>query len=63
MRMTTNGTQSTLEQHTEVPGELEPDWVLAGVPDGINATGLLAEDLEDGGKGRKFSEISNCRLR
>lgn len=40
-----NVTQTVLE-HTEIPNEA--DWALEGIiPDGINATGLLSEDLEE----------------
>ncbi|XP_025405122.1 putative uncharacterized protein DDB_G0277255 [Sipha flava] len=40
-----NGTKTALE-HTEIV--TEADWALAGIiPDGINATGLLSEDLEE----------------
>lgn len=39
-----NSTQ-TAPEHTEIPNEA--DWALAGIPDGINATGLLSEDLEE----------------
>jgi len=42
-----NSTQTALE-HTEIPNEA--DWALLGdIPDSINATGLLAEDLEEYG--------------
>ncbi|CAI6343630.1 unnamed protein product [Macrosiphum euphorbiae] len=42
-----NSTQTALE-HTEIPNEA--DWALqADIPDSINATGLLAEDLEEYG--------------
>jgi len=43
-----NISQTALE-HTEIPNEA--DWALAETPNSINATGLLAEDLEEyGGK-------------
>lgn len=42
-----NGTGPTPPEHAEVPNEA--DWALAGVPDSINATGLLADDLEEYG--------------
>jgi len=43
-----NITQTALE-HTEIPNEA--DWALAEIPNSINATGLLADDLEEyGGK-------------
>ncbi|XP_015374945.1 PREDICTED: uncharacterized protein LOC107169652 [Diuraphis noxia] len=41
-----NITQTALE-HTEIP--IEADWALAETPNSINATGLLAEDLEEYG--------------
>lgn len=44
--MNVNGTQTTPE-HTEIPNEA--DWALPGIPDSINATGLLADDLEEYG--------------
>lgn len=42
--MQNNGTRATLLEHAGIP---ESDWALAGIPDNVNATGLLAEDLED----------------
>ncbi|XP_060838682.1 uncharacterized protein LOC132920364 isoform X2 [Rhopalosiphum padi] len=41
-----NTTETALE-HTDVP--VEADWALADIPNSINATGLLAEDLEEYG--------------
>uniref|UniRef100_A0A2S2PN71 Uncharacterized protein n=1 Tax=Schizaphis graminum TaxID=13262 RepID=A0A2S2PN71_SCHGA len=41
-----NTTETALE-HTEIP--VEADWALADIPNSINATGLLAEDLEEYG--------------
>lgn len=41
-----NSTQTALE-HTVIPNEA--DWALADIPNSINATGLLAEDLEEYG--------------
>ncbi|XP_025192711.1 uncharacterized protein LOC112592773 [Melanaphis sacchari] len=41
-----NSTETALE-HTELPEEA--DWALADIPNSINATGLLAEDLEEYG--------------
>jgi len=43
-----NSTETALK-HTEIPEEA--DWALVDIPNSINATGLLAEDLEEyGGK-------------
>lgn len=41
-----NGTQ-TAPEHADIPNEA--DWALAGIPDSINATELLADDLEEYG--------------
>jgi len=41
-----NSTQTALE-HTEIPNEA--DWALGDNPNNINATGFLAEDLEEYG--------------
>jgi hypothetical protein len=50
-----NTTETALE-HTDVP--VEADWALADIPNSINATGLLAEDLEEYG-GERFDRINN----
>lgn len=40
----------------------QADWALAAVPDGLNATGLLAEDLEDyAGGGKSKIELFSFR--
>lgn len=39
-----NGSQ-TAPERAAIPGEV--DWALADIPDGVNATGLLADDLEE----------------
>jgi len=50
-----NITQTALE-HTEIPNDA--DWALPQTPNSINATGLLAEDLEEYG-GRCFIVINS----
>jgi len=51
-----NSTQTALE-HAEIPNEA--DWALADIPNSINATGLLAEDLEEyGGKCYNYCRYS-----
>jgi len=41
-----NGSAAAFD-HTDIPNDA--DWALAGVTDGVNATGLLAEDLDEYG--------------
>lgn len=51
--------------HAAVAAADQPDWALAAVPDGLNATGLLAEDLEDyaaGGKTEIVNDSVNRRI-
>lgn len=60
MNDTHSTTTTTLDLlHTGVANEA--DWALAGIPDSINATGLLAEDLEEyGGQFFDSSLLLNC---
>lgn len=55
------GTQAPAGRvHAAVAAD-QADWALAAVPDGLNATGLLAEDLEDyAGGGKNRIELFLC---